>query len=103
MRLPLRYLALRVRIWIFSSYRFTVCSGHEAVICYHENQRWQAIRNERLVDHTGRSQLHCIASPQWMALEKFSGKVNDPWLDWDDAILRGAVGAEGLDQLVSFL
>jgi hypothetical protein len=39
----------------------------------------------------------------WMALEKFSGKVNDPWLNWDDAILRGAVGAEGLDQLVSFL
>src|SRR6266545_4535268 len=38
-----------------------------------------------------------------MALEKFSGKVNDPWLSRDDAILRGAVGSEGLDQLISFV
>ncbi len=38
-----------------------------------------------------------------MALEKFSDKVNDPWLCQDDAILRGAVGLEGLDQLISFV
>jgi hypothetical protein len=38
-----------------------------------------------------------MVSPQWMTLEKFSGKVNDPWLSWDDALLRGAMGSEGLD------
>jgi hypothetical protein len=38
-----------------------------------------------------------------MALEKFSSKVDNPWLRRDDAILRGAVGSEGLDQLISFV
>jgi hypothetical protein len=35
-----------------------------------------------------------------MTLDKVSGKVNDPALSWDDAILCGAVGSEGLDQLI---
>lgn len=38
-----------------------------------------------------------------MALDKFNGKINDPWLSWDDAILRRAMGLEGLDQLISFV
>src|SRR5919106_5875750 len=38
-----------------------------------------------------------------MTLDKFSGKVNDPWLSQDDTILPGAVGSEGLDQLISFV
>jgi hypothetical protein len=50
-----------------------------------------------LIDEAGGSQLHRMVSPQWMTLEKFSGKVNDPWLSWDDALLRGAMGSEGLD------
>jgi hypothetical protein len=56
-----------------------------------------------LIDDTGGSQLHRVVSPQRMALEKFGGKINDSWLSGDDAILRGAVGTEGLDQLVSFV
>src|SRR5215475_3297171 len=38
-----------------------------------------------------------------MALEKLSGKVNDQWLSRDDAILRDAVGLEGLNQRISFV
>jgi hypothetical protein len=38
-----------------------------------------------------------------MPLDKYNGKVNDPWLSRQDVILRGAVGSEGLDQLISFV
>jgi hypothetical protein len=31
------------QIWIRSRHRFTARRGDEAVICYHENQRWQAM------------------------------------------------------------
>jgi hypothetical protein len=48
--------------------------------------------HQRLIDDTGGSQLHRVVSAQRLALDKFSGKVNDPWLSRDDAILRGAVG-----------
>src|SRR5207302_9371511 len=48
-----RCLALRVQIWILSCHRFTACRGDEAVICCHENQRWQAMSNKRLIDDTG--------------------------------------------------
>jgi hypothetical protein len=48
-----------------------------------------------LIDDTGGSQLHCVVNPQRMALDEFNGKINDPWLSRDDAILRGVVGLEG--------
>ena len=38
-----------------------------------------------------------------MPLDKFSGKVSDPWLSRDDTILRGAMSSEGLNQLISFI
>jgi hypothetical protein len=92
-----------VQIWILSCHGFTAPRGDEAVICCHENQRWQVMSDKRLIDNIGRSQLHRIICPQRMALDKFDGNINDPWLSWDDAILRGAVGSEGRDQLISFV
>jgi hypothetical protein len=50
--------------------------------------------NERLINDAGGSQLHCVVSTQRMALDKFSSKINDPWLSRDDAILCGSVGLE---------
>ena len=38
-----RSLALWMHIWILSGHRFTARSGDEAVICGHENKRWQAM------------------------------------------------------------
>jgi hypothetical protein len=59
--------------------------------------------DERLIDDTGGSRLHRGVSPKRMALDQFNSKINDPWLSRDDAILHGAMGLEGLDQLISFV
>jgi hypothetical protein len=94
MRFPPLRLALRLQIWMLSCHRFTMRCGDEAVICCHENQRWQAMSDQRLIDDTGGSQLHRVVSPQRMALDKFSGKIDDLRLSRDNAILRRAVGSE---------
>ena len=93
--------SLPLQIWILSYHRFTARRGDEMMIRCQENQWWQAMGKQRLIDDTSGSQLDRVVSPQGMTLDKFSGKVNDAWLSRDDTILRGTVDSEALDQLIS--